>query len=213
MMRLAPLLLALCALLAQGGCRAASPAAPSGDPADTYRLRPPSELTPDMVVEQHVTATKDGKSGGFDAVVQKRGDELLLIGLGPMGVRAFVLRQEGSAVSYEQRLGPTLPFAPKNALVDVHRAFFKRLAEPQAETAPDGERHGTIDDEEVTETWKAGALVGRSFRTIGQPASTVRVVYGPGCLVGRCEPATVELTSERHGYRLFIENRRYHRLP
>lgn len=206
-----PTVLAL--LVAMAGCRASPPATPTVDPAESYRLRPPSELSPDVVVEQHVTATKDGKSGGFDAVVQKRGDELLLVGLGPMGVRAFVLRQQGSAISYEQRLGPTLPFSPKNVLVDVHRAFFKRLAEPQREAAPDGVWRGTIDDEEVVETWRAGVLVERRFGAPGQPAEAVRVVYGPGCRVERCEPATIDLVSERHGYRLAIENRRFHRIP
>lgn len=171
-------------------------------------LHPPSELTPNFAVEQHVEAAKDGRTGGFDAVVQKNGDELVVVGLGPMGVRAFVLRQAGDAVHFEQRMGPELPFPPRNVLVDVHRVFFKRLP-TDASRAP--ERHGTIDDEDVTEVWNGDMLVERRYARAGQKGF-VRVLYGPGCTAARCEPADVRVVNEWFGYELRIKNERYHAL-
>jgi hypothetical protein len=171
-------------------------------------MHPPAELSPNVLIEQHVEASKDGRSGAFDAVVQKRGDELVVVGLGPMGVRAFVIEQRGAEVTFEQRLGPELPFSPRNVLVDVHRTFFKGLPHPDG-GSPDGIEHGTVDDEEVVETWRKGELVERSFTRPRERSGAVRVLYGPGCRADRCEPASVRLVNEWFGYELRIDNRRF----
>ena len=183
-----------------------------GDDAYPGVLHPPSELTPDVVIEQHVEATKGDRTGGFDAVLQKRGGELVLVGLGPLGVRAFTIWQEGADVRYEQRLGPVFPFPPRDVLVDVHRAFFKRLALPVAPSPRDGAFRGALDGEDVEEIWRGGELVERRYVRDGRPGA-VRVLYGPGCGVSRCEPASVRLVNEWFGYELVIENRRFHALP
>jgi hypothetical protein len=179
----------------------------ASDDAYPCLLHPASELGPDVVIEQHVQANKDGRTGGFDAVLQKRGGELVLVGLGPLGVRAFAIRQEGGEVRYEQRLGPEFPFPPRNVLVDVHRAFFKRLA--LATLSPrEGIFSGPLDGEEVIESWRAAELAERRFVRQGRDGA-VRVLYGPGCGEDRCEPATVRLVNEWFGYELLIENRRF----
>ena len=185
------------------GC--VSPAAPvaGGD----YRcvLHPPSELTPDFVVEQHVTARYGSREGSFDAVLQKRGNELLVVGLGPMNVQAFVVRQVGSDATLEQRLGPAPPFPPRAVIVDVHRVFFKRLPGD----VEDGEVRGRIDDEDVTEIWRAGELRERRFARADRPGSVVRVRFGPGCRHARCAPATVRVVNEWFGYELLLEDRKF----
>lgn len=193
MKRLLVLVLAACA-----------PAKPP--PADTEYpgiIHPASELTPDFMVEQHIEARKNDRTGGFDAVLQKKGGDLTIVGLGPVGIRAFVLRQVGTDATFEQSMGPAFPFPPRNVLVDVHRAFFKRLP-------PDATK-GTIDDEEVTETWKDGTLVERDFHRGDRPGA-IRVHYGPGCTRERCEPSTIRLVNEWFGYELTIENRRFQAL-
>jgi hypothetical protein len=174
-------------------------------------IHPPGELTPDVVIEQHVEAKKGDRSGGFDAVLQKRGSELVLVGLGPLGMRAFTIWQEGVEVRYEQRLGPAFPFPPRNVLIDVHRAFFKRLL-LSAPSPRDGVFRGPLDGEDVEETWQGGELVARSFVREGRRGA-VRVFYGPGCGVARCEPSSVRLENGWFGYELVIENRRFHPLP
>ncbi len=189
------------ALLVLAGCTAPRTPAPTDDYPGV--LHPPRELSPDMVVEQHIEATRGDQHGGFDVVLQKRGAELTLVGLGPLGIRAFVLRQEGDQASLERTMGPPLPFPPRNVLVDVHRAFFERL--------PAGVRQGTLvgtlDGEEVTEIWD-GELRERRFVRAGRPGA-VRVIYGPGCRPERCEPTTIRIVNEWFGYTLDIENHRY----
>jgi hypothetical protein len=171
-------------------------------------LHPPRELTPDFAVEQHITVTKDARRGEIDGVLQKRGDELLIVGFGPMRVRAFVLRQGDDEIHFEQSMGPSLPFPPRNVLVDVHRTFFKHLPDPPS----DGERSGRIDEEDVTEIWKSGALVERRYERPAFRRGSVRVHYGPGCTAERCEPATVTIVNEWFGYELAIVNARFTRL-
>lgn len=183
---------------------ACAPAKPP--PADTEYpgvLHPASELTPDVMIEQHIEARKNDRTGGFDAVLQKKGADLTIVGLGPVGIRAFVLKQVGTDATFEQSMGPTFPFPPRNVLVDVHRAFFKRL--------PPDTTKGVLDDEEVTETWKDGTLVERAYRRADRPGA-VRVLYGPGCTRARCEPSTIRLVNEWFGYELTIENRRFQAL-
>jgi hypothetical protein len=203
---------ALIFAIATAACGSAPVRAPL-EPASTEYpgiLHPPSELSPDFAVEQHVELRKGDRHGAFDGVLQKRGGELVLIGLGPMGVRAFVLRQEGAEARFEQSMGPALPFPPRNVLVDIHRAFFKRL--PVGDGAPSGTQRGEIDGEDVTEIWRAGSLVERRFERPDFRKGAVRVLYGPGCAKERCEPSSVRIVNEWFGYEIAIENRRYHRL-
>lgn len=200
---------ALAGLGALTACTPTPPRGPSSDPASLDYpgvLHPPGELTPDLVIEQHVVVSKGDRRGAFDGVLQKLGDELILVGLGPLGVRAFVLRQEGEGARVERTLGPPLPFPPRNVLVDVHRAFFKRLPAPPR----DGVHRGRLDGEEVTETWRAGSLVERRFVREEFRPGAVRVIYGPGCGRDRCEPVDVRIVNEWFGYEISIENRRYH---
>jgi len=162
------------------------------------------------VVEQRVEATKDGRTGAFDAVLQKRGGELVVVGLGPLGARAFVLGQDGTEARFEQRMGPPLPFPPRNVLVDVHRAFFKRLELQGGGAPPDGVHRGRLDGEDLVEVWRDGSLVERRFERPGEMEGAVRVIYGAGCRVHRCEPATIHIVNEWFAYELKIENRRFH---
>src|SRR5262249_22064274 len=121
-------------------------------------LHDPSTLGRDFMVRQSLTihAQRDGKpvDGQFDAIVQKRGDTLLIVGLGPMNVKAFTLEQRGDRITFHQLVGPELPFSPRNIIVDVHRVFFKRLPSPEHGFA--GVLRGELDGETVEETWRDG---------------------------------------------------------
>ena len=65
------------------------PAPPPATPQAEYPavLHPPAELHPDFSVHQRIEATSRGHSGSFDAVLQKQGNELVVVGLGPASVR------------------------------------------------------------------------------------------------------------------------------
>jgi hypothetical protein len=193
--------------LALAGCASAPPKPPQAERPYPCIMHPPSELTPDFSVSQHVEATAMGRTGAFDSVVQKHGNELVIVGLGPAGIRAFVLRQTGDAITFDQSFGPKLPFSERNVVIDVHRTFFKRLTTPAPPEAGAATIKGTIDDEAVEEDWRDGSLVERRFSRPGSSYhGVVRVTYGAGCTRERCAPVTTHLVNEWFDYALTITN-------
>ena len=136
-------------------------------------LHAPSDYRADFAVEQRVTVTFEAESQSFRAVLEKRGDALVLVALGPHGGRAFVLAQHGTDVTFESHLPRELPFPPEYMLLDVHRAWLVALPAAPLE---DGEHRGTIDEEEVTETWLGGRVQTRVFRRLdGRPPGLVTI--------------------------------------
>ncbi len=167
-------------------------------------LHRPNELGPDFSTRQHVEAFAGGRTGSFDGVLQKRGNELVIVGLGPAGVRAFVLKQTSDDLSFERSLDVDLPFPPRNILVDVHRAFFKRLTPPASGA---GTVRAKLDDEDVEEDWRDGHLVERRFaRRDPSLQGIVRVTFASGCKAARCAPESVRLVNEWFSYSLYITN-------
>ena len=127
-------------------------------------LLAPATRPGDFLDRQRIVATYKGHTASFDAVVQKKGNELTLVGLTPFGSRAFVLRQVGGEASFESFVPQTLPFPPNYILVDVERVFF-----PWTDAAPPTEaiRQFSHDGEIVTERWQAGRLLRRTFSRDG----------------------------------------------
>lgn len=166
-------------------------------------LHPPRALGADFMVRQTLTihATRDGKpvTAELDAVLQKRGGELLVLGLGPMDTKAFTLTQRESTIAFDQYMGPPLAFSPRDMIVDIHRVFFKRLPGPP----PDGTRRGELDGEHVEETWQGGELRAIRYTRPGFTGA-VRVELGPGCKPARCEPETATLHNEWFRYTVDI---------
>jgi hypothetical protein len=183
----------------------------TGDPAEYPGvLHDPKTLAPDFMVRQTITihAQHDGKpvDGEFDAVLQKHGDRLLILGFGPMNVKAFTITQRGDRIELVQFMGPELPFSPRNIVLDVHRVFFKRLPAP---TDPNysGALRGELDGEHVEETWQGGELRKTEFtRPAGTLHGAVRIELAPGCRASSCEPASATLRNEWFGYTLEIAN-------
>ncbi|MEZ4359280.1 MAG: DUF3261 domain-containing protein [Kofleriaceae bacterium] len=175
-------------------------------------LHAPGTLSPDFSVHQSLIlrARRDGRpvEGELDAVVQKQGDTLLIVGLGPMNVRYFTLRHQGELIEFAQDAGPSLPVSPRDIVADVHRVFFKRLPAP----APDytGVLEGVLDDEAVSETWQGGALRVREFTRPGSAfRGAVRVEFGAGCTAAACQPETVHLRNDWFDYTLELSNDSY----
>ena len=170
-------------------------------------LHSPDQLGPDFSVRQRVEATSGDRTGAFDGVLQKVGSELVIVGLGPAGVRAFVLKQAADRVTFGQTFGPELPFPPRYILIDVHRAFFKRLPPPASGS---GTSSGRVDDEEVEEDWLDGHLAERRFSRPGSALEgLVRVTYARGCTVARCAPASFRLVNQWFSYSLTVSNADY----
>lgn len=179
-------------------------------------LHAPRTLAPDFLVRQSLTirAQRDGEpvQGELDAVVQKQGDTLLIIGFGPMNVKLFTLTHREDVIEFHQLVGPALPFSPRDIVVDVHRVFFKRLPAP-AEATFTGQLHGELDGEVVAESWRDGHLRERRFT---RPGSALRgavvIELGPGCTAAACEPETVTLRNGWFDYTMALVNDEYESL-
>jgi hypothetical protein len=189
----------------------------TSDPADyPCVLHDPAALPHDFLVRQSLTvhARRNGEpvDGQFDAILQKQGDTLLIVGFGPMNVKAFTLAQRGDRIEFTQFFGPELPFSPRNVVVDVHRVFFHHLP-PPAQPGFSGAVRGELDGETVEETWQGGELRQAVFTRPGSALrGAVSVELGPGCTPAACEPASATLRNEWFGYTLAIVNEGYERL-
>jgi len=122
---------ALFALLL-AGCGAA--ATPTQRPPPAYpgalvapsQLRSPPALGEAFALDERVRAETPRGNQEFRAVLQKRGDTLVLVGLGPHGGRGFVLTERGDEVDFESHLPEELPFPPRFILHDIQRACARR---------------------------------------------------------------------------------------
>ena len=167
------------------------------------RLRAPSEIAGDFSFEHEVTIGFGEEEHSFRAVLQKGGNEIVLLVLGPHGGRGFMLRQEGTRVEFENYLPVELPFPPEFILYDVHRCWFVEPNPPEGES---GTTTVERDGERITERWEAGRLHERRFERVdGRPEGTIVVRYHDG--LDRSAPhaaeppASVELDNGWFGYR------------
>jgi hypothetical protein len=191
---LAPTLASACAHRAVGvpPARVAAPAA--------SELPPPDAIPGVFAVRQHIVARSPRGGGSFEAVLQKKPGELLLVGLTPFGTRAFLLRQVAGDVQLTKYIARDLPFPPTFIVLDIHRVLDAWLPGPG-----EGERVGEVAGERIRERWRDGRLVERTFtRVANDPPGEVEISYsgvGPTGL-----PARVELQNLRFGYSLRIES-------
>jgi len=161
-------------------------------------LHTPAEYAFDFTIDQQVSVEYGTESQSFRAVVEKRGDRIVMIGLGPHGGRAFVLTQEGSVVSFESQLPRELPFPPEFMLMDLHRTWLKAIPH-EGPSMPDGEHEAFVDGETIRETWLGARLQSRHFSitTSNQAWWSVRVTYQGGLdfTPGAAAPSRVVLES------------------
>lgn len=194
------------------GCAAHTPPPASAPLApDTTPLERPAALRPNFSVRQHIEASSHGKSGAFDAVVQKQARELLVVGLGPAGVRMFMLKQNDApaddGITFEQSFGPKLPFSPRNIVLDIHRLFFMGLP-ASARTADDGTFEGETAAGKIREIWRGGELRERQFSHPSRQGA-ILISYGAGCRKERCAPEYATIDNGWFNYVLRIENSDY----
>jgi hypothetical protein len=186
------------------GCPPVDPARPPLDERDyPGELRDPSGLEGAFLLRQRIEASFISGTSRFEAVLQKQGPTLLVLGLTPFGTKAFVVTQRGAGVTAETYPGAELPFPPRFLMLDVHRAYFPP---PAAGAAPvDGERTTTWAGEEVVERYQAGRIVERSFRRLdGTPPGIIRIRFGEW-LPTEPSPAWIEIHQGWFGYALRIE--------
>ena len=175
--------------------RASQPAGQRGPPP---KLLEPSVFGPDFSWRQRVTVRYgERQPRSFDAVLQKQGDRMLLVGLTPINTVTFVVEQRGREVAFDNRTGQELPFDGRYILQDVQRVFAPWLSGPEVSGRRVGERFG----ERIEERLVDGRVVERTFRRGQQPPIRVQLKVGP---VGTPAPQAI-LENPRFGYRLTIE--------
>lgn len=190
------------------GKQESAPPEGSGAPASLSDADYPGALAPslsgpDFLARQRLDGKIRDRTIHGEAVLQKQGEALTLIGLTPFSTKAFVAKQQAGQVEH-QVFAPEgrLPFPPRFMLLDINRVLFLGL--PGAPLA-DGVHFGTIGEETVVEQWQGGALQSRRFeRKDGKPAGAIVITYEGGMPGGKL-PARVRLDNQWFGYQIVIE--------
>jgi hypothetical protein len=118
-------------------------------------------LAGDFLLRQSVRVERGDSAWSLQLVSQLHEGELRLIGLDPLGVELFTLRQRGRELEVTALPPPMLEIPPENLLRDLHRIRFRRVGAPGS----NGTLHAIRGDVEIVETWDAGRLVRRDFRS------------------------------------------------
>ncbi|MGB3052069.1 MAG: DUF3261 domain-containing protein [Polyangiales bacterium] len=171
----------------------------------------PTAIGEQFLWRQHVTASWSDGSESFDAVLQMHGEELMLMGLGPMGRPGFIATLTTSGVTFENRSGRSLPFAPEHILADVQKVFYPWLGPVPAGFS--GTRTGEHKSLMISETYAGGRLLTRVFeRSDAVERGELRIRY-EGWLPGLSAPQRAVLDNVWFGYELTIVTVEQHRLP
>lgn len=153
-MSLLPLVLALVT-----GCGGAPSREEQPLPEYPGTLVDTSDMGADFLSRQRVTFLRGETESSMTAVVQKKGDELVLLALTPFGSRAFMIRQQGTEFEVQSFVPQPFPVPPRFVLLDVHRVNFMRLGTPKK----NGEIAEQRGDERIVERWESGRLIERRF--------------------------------------------------
>lgn len=186
---------------------------PRAEQGDTYpgALRAPHHVDTDFMLRQRLVARYGERESAFDVVLQKRGDELVLVGLAPYGGRAFALTQRGATVETKKFVPMRLPFAPRHILNDIHRVFLR--GSPPGTRRPDGTHALHEPGERVEERWRDGRLRSRTFERLdGEPAGRIRITYEGPIPPGGLTSPHIRLHNGWFGYTLHIDNLEQRRL-
>jgi uncharacterized protein DUF3261 len=135
-----------------------------------------SEAIPgEFLLRQRWRVERGDEAWSLEVVAQKRGDELVVVGLHPFGAKLFAIRQRGLETSVEAVPAPALEVPPLNVLRDLHRARFLGVAGAGGDGRFEAEHDGT----EILEERDAGRVRWRSFRSLaGDPAGLVTLRFG-----------------------------------
>jgi hypothetical protein len=84
-------------------------------------IRSTEEIPGDFSLREQVTIWEGASEFPFELIAQKKGRELVLIGLSPIGAKLFTLVQIGDDTEVDALPAAALPISPLNVLRDMHR--------------------------------------------------------------------------------------------
>lgn len=172
-------------------------------------LRPIDPSSQDFFAEHHVEIVWGETSRSFRAVLQKRGETLELIMLGPMEQPVVRVFQHGGEVGMERMIQRRLPFEPEYILADVQKAFLPWAADESGSLDGAGIMHeGVFETLHWREVVHAEKIQERSFwrEDLGE-AVPLRVVYEYE--EGEDTPSAVTLYNTWLSYTLHIQTLRW----
>ncbi len=179
-------------------------------------LGPGPMLSPKAIGEQflwrqRVTASWGDRSESFDAVLQMHDEQLMLMGLGPMGRPGFIATLTEAGVTFENRSARSLPFPAEHIMADVQKVFYPWL--PPVAASYSGTRTGAYEGLMISETYAEGRLVTRDFRRSDAIDRGELHVRYEGWVPGFSAPQRAELNNAWFGYELTIITVEQQRLP
>jgi hypothetical protein len=129
-------------------------------------LRPVGEIQENFLLDQRVRIRSSDADASLRIAVEKRGSQLVLIGLNELGAKLFTVIQTQEDVEVDALPAAVLPVAPLDVLRDLHRVRFLGVDAPpdargRAETLRDGTR--------IAEYWSNGTLRRRTFVREAEP--------------------------------------------
>jgi hypothetical protein len=180
---------------------ATTPAHGPAIPEYPTMLSSPASHPGNFIRRQKLVVEYRGNTRGFEAVLQKKNDEITLVGLTPFGTKAFVLTQTGVEVRFTTYFAQAMPFPPRYMLNDVSRTYFGGIGD---QALSDGEHQVDRDGERIWERWKDGRLMQRRFtRVAGDPPGQIVISYVGG-MEGSRSPALIEFDNGWLGYHLSV---------
>jgi len=112
------------------------PFAPRAIPDCPGEIRSTEKIPGDFTIRERVTVRTEDADFPFELIVQKKGRELVLVGLSPIGAKLFTLVQTGIETDVDALPGAALPIPPLNVLRDLHRFRFAVSDPPAVDADP-----------------------------------------------------------------------------
>jgi hypothetical protein len=151
-------------------------------------LAPTQVMGADFLARERIEIETGEHSVRLDVAIQKRDDELVIVGFDPLGPKLFQVVQRGTELEVEALPGQVLKVSPENVVRDVHRVRFLGLEMPPGGS---GEVVAMRDGARVSEIWHGGQLLARRIEPAdGDRAVTVEfppeaggatLIRAPGC--------------------------------
>lgn len=168
-------------------------------------LLPVSAWGDDLILQQTVTIRWQDREESFEAVLQKLGDQLLLLGLGPMSSVGFTLTLDELGVRFENRSGREMPFEAERILADVQRVFYPWIETEKRCT--DCEQRVVVAGLKVSQRVGPEHLEERRFEDSSGTRSGEIVVHYQGWMDDGSVPARAVLSNGWYGYELTVVTR------
>ncbi len=135
------------------------------------------ELPATLDLRARMRLTIGSREIGFDAIAQRRGEALHVVGLVLPGTRIFALRQEGEIISFEGEEGRSMRALGAWAMDALHRGVWIGSEEDEAANAESSwVRHGEVITESIVEGCRRRIFKGSAGR---RDAPDISIDYRP----------------------------------